>query len=87
MLAAAILSGALGWVLTSPRPESATYEGKLYFHDQLHITWQNASSFDLSEAVLRWGLPADPFNIDFESGNGDALSGGITWALHKDFCE
>jgi hypothetical protein len=84
---AALATWPTGWVLTSPKPQDAPWTGKRYYHDQRQIIWQNASSFDLSEAVLRWGLPADPFALDAETGNGDALSSGIAWALHPAFCD
>ena len=53
------------WVLYSPIPTSAPgsedFRQKEYYKDGK--LWQNTSSFNLDQAVLRWGLPPDPYTV------------------------
>ena len=89
----ALCAAPLGWVLYSPIKVGSNLERKEYQHDVSDIIWQNATSYDLSESVLRWGFPPNPFDWALTgaaiegTGNGDAMTNGITWALHPDFCK
>ena len=51
--AAALCAAPLGWVLYSPIKVGSNLERKEYQHDVSDIIWQNATSYDLSESVLR----------------------------------
>ena len=66
-----------GWVLYSPSRVPAGMIG--YANRYGTKVWTGPESFNLSTAVLRWGLPTDPYE---EEG----LASGITWALHPEFC-
>lgn len=65
------------WVLFSPVPRRNTNVKS--YEDGDGKQWESPSSFSLEKVALRWGLPPSAY------GN-DALAGGITFALHRDFC-
>jgi len=71
----ALVPRCAAWVLQSPYPPGIAGIGYGVTENTL---WHNNNSFDLSSIVLRWGLA--------ELSKSDALGGGITWALHPDFC-
>ena len=48
------------------------------WHDQAQI-WEGPHSFDLSQVVFLWSMPSSPISQD-------GLGGGITWAMHPNFC-
>jgi len=75
-IALAALSPVSGWrLLTLPlgrSGEEATYQ-------RLGLEWTSRSAFSLDEIAMRWSLPPDAYSTD-------GLGGGISWALHRDFC-
>lgn len=66
------------WVLYSPY--QAAFDGEGYFLNGAGVRWTSPDSFDLSKPVFRWTRDADAFG-------GEGLGGGITWAMHPDFCD
>ena len=78
----AVIPFALGWVLFSPVDRSSSpnqfvaYEPLL---DGIHTPWVNADSWPLDTVAIRWSLPP-------QATSDDGLGGGITFALHREFC-
>ena len=68
---------AVGWALYSPYEGGTTGGG--YKLNGVGVPWSTPASFNLSGAVWRWGLDQDPASTL-------GLSGGISWAIHPDFC-
>jgi len=71
-----LLAAAAGWVLYSPvirRSQTLAYE------NAQSRAWMGPQSFKLDSVAMRWSLPAD-------SHSNYALGGGITFAIHRDFC-
>ena len=71
-----LLAAAAGWVLYSPvlrRTQTLAYE------NAQSRAWMGPQSFKLDSVAMRWSLPAD-------SHSNHALGGGITFAIHRDFC-
>eukprot|EP00316_Scyphosphaera_apsteinii_P000677 CAMPEP_0119310510 /NCGR_PEP_ID=MMETSP1333-20130426/19610_1 /TAXON_ID=418940 /ORGANISM="Scyphosphaera apsteinii, Strain RCC1455" /LENGTH=544 /DNA_ID=CAMNT_0007314705 /DNA_START=125 /DNA_END=1759 /DNA_ORIENTATION=+ len=58
-------------------PVSLDRAGNSPVEEQL---WKDPTSFDLSEAALRWSLP-------LLSNSTASLASGIAWALHPSFCD
>jgi len=76
-----LVLGAQGWVLYSPtRKQDAVANIPGYANIAGDKVWKDPSTFNLSESVLRWGLPSNPYITE-------ALARGVSWALHPDFCE
>ena len=79
------LPAAAGFVLFSPwgRIEDPDGDGGYitdpYINRYGNIEWASPESFNLYESVFLWGRPASALSQD-------GLGGGITWALHPNFC-
>ena len=70
-----------GFVLFSPWgkiEQGDEYRTDPYISKDGALTWQGPQSFELYETVFLWSWP--------ESELDHLASGGITWALHPDFC-
>ena len=72
----ALLSTLPSWVLFSPVVRTLTYPA---YENAQHIPWTGPSSFNLEIVSVRWSLPPDAYS-------DVALSSGISYALHRDFC-
>ena len=71
-----------GFVLFSPWgkiEQGDEYRTDPYISKDGALTWQGPQSFELYETVFLWSWPESELD---HSG----LGGGITWALHPDFC-
>ena len=77
MLVVWALLNPSSWVIYSPMVKQSAEKG---YEDGRGTFWEGSSSFSLDSYVLRWGLPQTTY------GN-DAMSGGITFALHSSFCD
>ena len=82
----ALLPTCPGWVLDSPTLRYVYAREEGYERTDNTVSppvttlWAGPESFNLSEVVTRWSLPADPYT-DYELGSG------ISWAIHPSFCE
>ena len=73
----ALLTPTSGWVLFSPVRRTLSYKA---YEDASNTPWVDPSSFNLDIVSLRWGLPPSSYS-------DEALASGISFALHRDFCE
>ena len=69
---------AVAWVIFSP--VRRTLQEKSY-EDNLRQAWKGPDTFNLELVSLRWGLPQSAHDSD------DGLASGITFALHRNFCD
>ena len=76
-LLAVLLTPTSGWVLFSPVRRTLSYKA---YEDASNTPWVDPSSFNLDIVSLRWGLPPSSYS-------DEALASGISFALHRDFCE
>ena len=76
MLALAAVLLTPSWVLFSPVVR--TLADKAY-ENSARTPWTGPSSFNLDMVSIRWSLPPNTYS-------DTALGGGITFALHRDFC-
>ena len=72
-----LLTPTSGWVLFSPVVRTLGYKA---YEDATNTPWVDPSSFNLEVVSLRWGLPPSSYS-------DEALASGISFALHRDFCE
>ena len=68
---------AKSWVIYSPMKKKAATKA---YEDGYGAVWRGRTSFPLDQYTLRWGLPQSAYS-------NEALGGGITFALHKNFCD
>ena len=68
---------ASGWVIYSPLEKKGAAKA---YEDGMGKQWAGPETFKLDQRTFRWGLPTDAYG-------GDALAGGISFALHKSFCD
>lgn len=68
---------AKSWVIYSPMEKKAATKA---YEDGYGAVWRGRTSFPLDQYTLRWGLPQSAYS-------NEALGGGITFALHKNFCD
>ena len=66
------------WVLYTPYERAQNNEG--YVLDGEGMVWSRENTFDLAKVTFFWSRPQDAYGT-----NG--LGGGITWAMHPDFCD
>ena len=73
---------AVGFVLFSPwgTTEKADGTSDPYRSRTGALDWESPASFDLYETAFIWSAPSDPLDTS-------GLGGGITWALHPNFCD
>ena len=83
---ALLLPVCAGWVLDSPTYRYVYTREEGYERTDNSVNpavttpWAGPESFNLSEVVTRWSLPADPYT-------DDELGSGISWAIHPSFCD
>ena len=77
LLACATPSVVYSWVLFSPM---RTMLAEKMYENGVGLGWSDPSSFNLEMVSLRWGLPPSAYE-------SEGLAGGISFALHRDFCE
>ena len=66
-----------GWVLYSPFEAPLNNEG--YVLNDRGPSWRSPSDYNLSHINFFWSSPEDATSLE-------GLSGGISWAMHPDFC-
>ena len=76
------LQPAAAFVLFSPwgLTEKADGTSDPYKSRTGALNWQSPASFDLYETAFIWSAPSSPLDTA-------GLGGGITWALHPNFCD
>jgi hypothetical protein len=77
LLAFALCACVEGWVLYSPLQRSVSHKAYAYPPNR---AWEGPQSFSLDHVPVRWSLPQ-------ETDSNEGLGGGITFALHRSFCE
>ena len=85
-----------GWVITSPSARYSTADNPGYYNSANAQQWRGPSSFRLDTVAIRWGHtpPATTGSVLNAGVNEPAeyapttsgLSGGITFAIHRDLC-
>ena len=73
------LSLARGWVLYSPVDRRNSPNNFLAYENGANTPWSGPDAFKLDTVAMRWSLPP---RVHSDEG----LGGGISFALHKDFC-